>query len=145
MIHRSKKDSWLILIILTSVLIPLATGIFLLTATNVNRPLGWALFIIGANTGLVILLLTYPLRYEILPSQLKVRCGLRRWHIPLASIQEVRPTRNPKSAPAWSLDRVQIDYVIDGERRSLLISPKDKSAFMREIANARAHLEAETS
>lgn len=142
MIHRSKKDTWLILIIFASVLIPLATGIFLLIGTDVDGPLGWALFIIGANTGLVILLLTYPLRYEILPSQLKVRCGLMRWLIPLASIQEVRPTRNPKSAPAWSLDRVQIDYLVDGRTRSLLISPEDKSAFMREIASARAQHEA---
>lgn len=137
MIHRSKKDTWVLLILL-SVLIPLAVGIFLLIGIDVNRSLGWSLFIIGANTGLVILLLTYPLRYEILPSQLTVRCGLMRWRIPLSSIQEIRPTRNPLSAPAWSLDRLQIDYSKNGERRSLLISPKDKSAFMREIASARA-------
>jgi hypothetical protein len=143
MIHRSKKDTWLVSLIFMSVLIPLILGIFLLVIRDANRSFGLALIIIGANTGLIILLLTYPLRYEILPSQLKVRCGLMRWRIPLSSIQEVRPTRKPTSAPAWSLDRVQIDYVIDGEKRSLLISPQDKSAFMREIASARARHKAE--
>jgi hypothetical protein len=137
LIHRSKKDAWLISLIWLSVLVPLSIGIPLLIASDVNRSLGLALTIIGANTGLTILLLTYPLRYEILPSELMVRCGLRRWHIPLSAIQEVRPTKNSSSAPAWSLDRLQIDYLEDGEKRSLLISPQDKSAFMRDIATAR--------
>jgi hypothetical protein len=137
MIHRSKKDTWLVSLILSSVLIPLLVGIFLLIATDVNQPLGWTLTIIGANTAIVILLLTYPLRYEIHPSELTVRCGLRRWRIPLSSILDVRPTRDSASAPAWSLDRVRIDYLKDGKACSLLISPKDKSAFMREIASVR--------
>jgi hypothetical protein len=140
-IHRSKKDAWLVSLIWLSVIIPLAIGIPLLIASDVSRSLGLALTIIGANTGLVILLLTYPLRYEILPSELTVRCGLKRWRIPLASIQEVRPTRNSSSAPAWSLDRVQIDYWQDGKTRSLLISPKDKSAFMQELASTRHQAE----
>ncbi len=137
MIHRSKKDAWLVSLIWLSVFVPLLVGIFILLASNAGRSLGLALTIIGANTGLVILLLTYPLRYEILPSELTVRCGLRCWRIPVSTIQGVRPTRNSSSAPAWSLDRLQIDYLKDGVTRSLLISPKDKSAFMREIASAR--------
>jgi Bacterial PH domain len=137
LIHRSKKDAWLVSLIWLSVLVPLMIGIPLLIASDVSRSLGLALTIIGANTALVILLLTYPLRYEILSSELTVRCGLRRWRIPLSSIQDVRPTRNSSSAPAWSLDRVQIDYLKDEETRSILISPKDKSAFMRELASAR--------
>lgn len=137
MIHHSKKDTWLVSLIWVSVLVPLAIGILLLLRRDGDKSLGWTLTTIGAVTGLVILLLTYPLRYEILPSELKVRCGLMRWRVPLASIQEVRPTKNPSSAPAWSLDRVQIDYLKDGETRSLLISPQDKSAFMRELESAR--------
>jgi Bacterial PH domain len=141
LIHRSKKDAWLVSLIWLSVLLPLLVGIFLLLASNAGRSLGLALTIIGANTGLVILLLTYPLRYEILPPELRVRCGLMRWRIPVSTIQDVRPTRNSSSAPAWSLDRVQIDYLKDGKTRSLLISPKDKSAFMREITSARGQAE----
>jgi membrane protein YdbS with pleckstrin-like domain len=136
-IHRSKKDIWLVSLIWLSVLVPLAIGILLLMRTGGDKSPGWTLTTTGVVTGLVTLLLTYPLRYEILPSELKVRCGLMRWRIPLASIQDVRPTKNPASAPAWSLDRVQIDYLKDGETRSLLISPEDKSAFMREIESAR--------
>jgi hypothetical protein len=138
MIHRSKKDTWLILLTWLGILVPLAIGIFFLIGTTLNQSLGLTLLVIGAVTGIVILLLTYPLYYEISPSELIVRCGLMRWRIPLSSIQDARPTRNPLSAPAWSLDRVQIDYLKDGETRSLLISPKDKSAFMREIESARA-------
>jgi hypothetical protein len=141
LIHRSKQDTWFVSLIWLSVLVPLAIGILLLIRADGDKSLGWSLTVIGAVTGLVVLVLTYPLWYEILPSELRVRCGLMRWRIQLASIQDVRLTRNSSSAPAWSLDRVQIDYLKDGETRSLLISPKDQSAFMREIKEARRQVE----
>ncbi len=40
-----------------------------------------------------------------------------RGKIPLAAIDEVRPTRNPMSAPAGSLDRLRIDYSHHGQKR----------------------------
>jgi len=90
----------------------------------------------GAVTLLVVLLTTYPLDYEITETELIARCGLMRWRVPLAEIQEVRPTRNPASAPAWSLDRLRIDYLKGARPRVLLISPPDKVAFMRDLADA---------
>lgn len=141
MIHRSKKDLWLVSIVSVSILIPLAVGIYLLLGTGADRASALTLVFISAFTCLIVLLLTYPLRYEVTPAQLRVRCGVMRWLIPLSSIEEVRPTRNPQSAPTWSLDRLQIDYLKNGERRSLLISPEDKSAFIRDVASVAPDLE----
>src|SRR5690606_34291240 len=47
-----------------------------------------------------------------------------------AAIEEVYPTRNPLSAPAWSLDRLAVRYRT-GQRRGLaLISPARQDAFL---------------
>ncbi|PYS44061.1 MAG: hypothetical protein DMF71_05100 [Acidobacteria bacterium] len=54
-------------------------------------------------------------------------------HIPLGAIDEVRPDRNPASAPAWSLDRLRIDYRSDDQPVSILISPADKVLFMQDL------------
>ena len=63
-----------------------------------------------------------------------------RSHIPLASIDEVEPVRNPLGAPAWSLDRLRVDYRKNGQRTFVLISPDDKLAFMQELSRANADL-----
>jgi hypothetical protein len=66
-----------------------------------------------------------------------------RWRVPLSSIEEVRPSRNPASAPTWSLDRLRVGYVKRGEQRALYVSPEDKAAFMRDLADAAPGLEFE--
>ena len=46
----------------------------------------------------------------------------------------IRPTRNPLSSPALSLDRLRIDY---GSGRSIMVSPEDKDKFIGDIEDAR--------
>ena len=111
MVHYSKKDSWLIGFILAGSIIPLALGLFFLLAGGPNRNAGYLLLVIGVMEVVVILILTYPLYYEVTTSELIVRCGvLMNRHIPLGAIDEVQPDRNAVSSPAWSLDRLRIDY-----------------------------------
>jgi hypothetical protein len=44
---------------------------------------------------------------------------------------------NPLSSPAFSLDRIDVRYTNDrGRDRSILISPVDREAFMRDCARA---------
>ena len=135
MVYRSKKDWWLVALVWVGVLVPFAIGSYTLVARGGNNLAGWTLLVISTFTGVLVLLLTYPLYYEITASKLIVRCGVVvRKEIPLSSIVEARPTRNPLSAPAWSLDRLQIDYKKAGGVSSLLISPADKLGFLRELA-----------
>jgi hypothetical protein len=110
-IHYSKKDWWLVGLVLASIVVPLFVGVLLLLlpATNQNHEPARSLLIIGAVTGATVLLLTYPLYYLVTASELIVRCGVwLRQHISLAAIDEVTPERNPASAPAWSLDRLRV-------------------------------------
>jgi len=135
MVHYSKKDSWLIGFILAGSMIPLVLGLFFLFVGGPNRNAGYLLLVIVVVEGVVMLLLTYPLYYEVTTSELIVRCGvLMNRHISLGAIDEVQPDRNAVSSPAWSLDRLRIDYRKNGERVSLLISPESKAAFMQELS-----------
>ncbi len=142
MVYRSKKDWWLVALVWVGVLIPFAIGIYILIARGGNNLAGWTLLVISTFAGALVLLLTYPLYYEITASKLIVRCGVVvRREIPLSSIVEAQPTRNPLSAPAWSLDRLQIDYKKESRVSSVLISPQDKRGFLRELASRAGGLE----
>lgn len=61
---------------------------------------------------------------------LLVRCGPFRWRIPLEQIFAVGDTDSVRSAPAMSMDRLEIRYADDAR---MLISPRDKAGFLAEL------------
>lgn len=69
-------------------------------------------------------------RYTLTDTELVVQSGPFRWRVTLADITDVRPTHNPLSSPALSLDRLQIAY---GKGREILISPEERDEFLREL------------
>jgi Bacterial PH domain len=141
MVYRSKKDLWLFGLVWGAALAPLAVGLFQLLAPGGNVALGWALVRAGVVAAAAVLFTTYPLEYEIASGVLTARCGLMRWRVPLDSIEEVRPSRNPASAPTWSLDRLRVEYSKGGSPRTLYVSPEDKAAFLRDLADSAPGLE----
>ena len=64
--------------------------------------------------------------------QLVVRSGLFKWRISINEIWDITPTSDPIASPALSLDRLRITY---GKNKSVLISPRDKDAFLAEIGS----------
>jgi hypothetical protein len=141
MVYRSKKDLWLFGLVWGAVLAPLAVGLFNVVAPGGNVELGWALVRVGVVTAAAVVFTTYPLEYEIAAGLLTARSGFMRWRVPLSSIQEVRPSRNPASAPAWSLDRLRVEYLKGGSTRTLYLSPEDKAAFLHGLADSTPGLE----
>jgi hypothetical protein len=141
MVYRSKKDLWLLGLVWGAVLSPLAIGLFNVFAPVGNVEVGWVLVRAGVVAAAAVIFTTYPLNYEIAAGELVARCGLMRWRVSLDSIQEVRPSRNPASAPAWSLDRLRIEYIKGGSTRTLYISPEDKSAFLFDLVDSTPGLE----
>lgn len=89
---------------LTALLITLLIGIFF----------GWAWF----QTG-----------YEVTEDELIVKTGFTKAVIPIASIYKLTKTYNPTSAPALSLNRIQVLY--NKGMGIALISPKDRQAFVQ--------------
>ncbi|WP_215226641.1 PH domain-containing protein [Echinicola shivajiensis] len=62
---------------------------------------------------------------------LKVKCGfiINKWY-DIDKIRSISKTNNLISSPAPSLDRIEIAY---GKNGYLVISPKDKMGFSREL------------
>lgn len=141
MVYRSKKDLWLLGLVWGAVLAPLAIGLFNVFAPVGNVEVGWVLVRAGVIAAAAVIFTTYPLNYEIAAGELVARCGFMRWRVSLDSIQEVRPSRNPASAPAWSLDRLRVEYTKGGSTRTLYISPEDKSAFLFDLVDSTPGLE----
>ncbi len=69
--------------------------------------------------------------YTVEGNTLRIQCGfLYNDRIDISSIQQISETNNPLSSPATSIDRLEIRY---GQSGMVLISPKEKQAFIREI------------
>ena len=121
MYFQSKRDGWLgwifwIVISLPPVLL-IKEGhyFYVLYCLPIALFLGWIWF----RTG-----------YTVTENDLEIKSGLIYMKIPLKEIKTIRKSRNPFSAPALSLDRLEIKY---GDYRKVIISPEDKKGFIRAI------------
>lgn len=159
--YHSKKDPGLVALAWGGILIPFIPAILLLILPmilpGISRGLmiglmiiGGLLLFMGIALGAFLLSLTAPMYYEITPTTLRVRSGSHYLEIALNSIQQVFPSRYPlsspkskinRNSPAWSLDRLQVDYRTDGHVRFVLISPEDQLRFMQNLAENAEELE----
>ena len=135
--YKSKKGILMMIIIWGSVIATLGAGlIFLVTGIpdniSPNIILGISLLITGFILLLIYFLFILPIKYIITNLELIVKSGILRWKIPLASIKEICPTRNPLSSPALSFDRLSILY---GRHQIILISPENREDFLNELKN----------
>jgi hypothetical protein len=148
MIHYAKVDRWVAVVLGGAALGEFVAGTTVLVAglwTGNPTPtaaLGISAILFGSGVFLSLMLWgCYHIRYVVTPSDLVVHCGPFRTTLPLDTILEVFPTRNPISAPAPSLDRLQISYrKKSGGKWFALISPVDKEAFVRDLASAAPRL-----
>lgn len=132
--YPSKIDWWLGLVL---ALAPLACLVGALATVRAGEGIvvsfGGIAFITAIYLGLV-----FPMRYGVDDESLVVRFGLVRHRIAIAGITEVRPTRNPLSSPALSLDRLRIEYA---GGKAIMISPREREAFLADLGT-RAKLRA---
>ena len=116
-------------------LLPLGAGTIgcAILGAKFHEPLGWVvsfLLLIAVCFVVWIYRATY---YEVNGNQLYIRSGPFTWHIATDEIHSVLPSGSMLSSPALSLDRVEIQY---GQRRSILVSPAHRSAFLEALAKA---------
>jgi hypothetical protein len=132
MAYKSKKDIWIIVVIVASIIITLFAGASLI----LFAPGIWDRFIgmIVLLAALVPVLLTTPVSYTIDSQSIHIRGGWTNWTIPIKRILAIRPARNWIASPALSRDRLEIEYIV-GKRTSLLsISPERTRQFLEELA-----------
>jgi hypothetical protein len=128
MIQRfpSKVDAWLVALLVVFLALPVVITAPGIAAGGIPaRTL--LLLVLPAALVLWIFTTTY---YVLSDDELIVRSGPLNRRIPLKAIVSVRPTRNPLSSPALSLDRLEIDY----GKSCILISPKHKEEFLQALA-----------
>ena len=133
MIFNSAYDTWLQIVLWISNLVMIGGIAMLLIEPGVMSIV--VSIILAASLVLVlsIQLVTY---YRIDDDALFIRSGPFHWSIPLASISEVTPTDDPTSGPALSMRRLRIDYVIDGKKAEVLLSPEDQAGFLKALTGA---------
>lgn len=128
-VHRSKVDNWLVVVLLIAMAVSLAASLLVLATTPIGTGVWIAVPTVAFGAGLPLWLLLAT-EYALDGRYLRVRSGPMKWTIALADIERISATRNPLSSPALSLDRLRIDY---GKGRFLMISPRDRQAFLAEI------------
>lgn len=113
-------------------------GLVLLAAVPALLKPGKGQFIIMIAVILFVGWIWFGTGYEILDDELRIRCGPFRQRIPLQEIKEIKKTRSPLSAPACSLDRMEIKY---GKSKRVMISPADKENFINTIVEKSPHIQ----
>jgi uncharacterized membrane protein YdbT with pleckstrin-like domain len=90
---------------------------------------GW--IAVGVVLLVVALFITIiiPCRYTLTDDGLLIQSGLIKTKIDYRRMRDVKPSRNPLSAPALSLRRVKIKL----DRGFALISPKHRDEFIVEL------------
>jgi hypothetical protein len=131
--YKSKVDWWLAPLLAIPPVAALVSALFAIRSGDAGEiavGVGAVMFVAAIYGGVV-----FPMRYGIGDERLTVRFGLIRQHVELADIVEVRPTRNPLSSPALSLDRLHIQYG-RGFFKAVMISPALREEFLADLADS---------
>jgi len=129
-VYPSKRDAWLVAVLWGGVVAVLGS-VFTLWSNPEPLASRVVMTVLLGAVAVLILWITYGTQYTLTAHELLIRSGPFRWRIALREIIEGFPTSNPVSGPACSLDRLCVRYGIG--RRSILISPQDKEAFLGEL------------
>ena len=139
-VFESKRDAWIVALIWVGALTAVYAASAQFTRAGPFLPRAGMLVLLASAAAFMIWVL-YSTDYTLTDERLLIRCGPFRYRVPLLEIDSVRPSRNPLSSPACSLDRLLIKWN-DGRRR-ILISPSRKSDFLRELGSRCAQLKPE--
>ena len=121
---RSRIDAWIGGVILFGMLLSAALTIGLLLQKGIASLATVPLLVAGLSLWLLV-----DTWYGIDDKELIVRHGPFRTSVPISNIRAIRPTRTVVSAPALSLDRLEVIHATG----TLVISPLDQVNFIRVI------------
>lgn len=122
-VYKSKVDGWLVAVIygvLAVVFVPMTVLDF-----------QWIGAVIGVVTVAFVSLVMFGFRYRIADGMLTIKCCcFTAGKCDVQKMVSIRPTRTCLSAPAASLDRLEIRL---GKRGTVIVSPRDKQAFIAHL------------
>lgn len=140
MFFRSTVDSWIYVFAISLPLIVIRA----VAPALANADVSTILYSVLAIAPLVLipawlLISTY---YRVDSAIMRVQAGPFSWSVPLDQIRTVTAERSLSAAPSLSANRLRIDY---GRQRSILVSPKNRAAFIAAIGHEPADVLTETS
>lgn len=129
MTFKSKIDIWLGGVLL---LVPIITFGAALTEPSLA-----AILVAVAITALIAYLVIAT-KYVIDGESLFIHGGIIKREIPVQKITGLRKTRNPLSAPALSIDRIEITY--QPGMQIMLVSPAEKEFFIETLVKINGNI-----
>ena len=128
-VFTSKIDLWLAFLILGSGLLLILVPVWewMYNDSSTRRILFISLLTIPG--AILLLLIFFNIKYSLSEDELFVKNGFSTQSIPLKDITHIIPTNSMLSAPALSLDRIEIKY----KGGNIVISPKDREGFYNAI------------
>ncbi len=109
-----------------------------LILSQMNGPNPVAIVALGFSIALIAWLYVST-EYTVTDEGLRVRSGPLFYRVDARKIERVRPTRTILSAPALSLDRLEVS----GAFGSVVVSPADKHGFIRALQSVAPHIRLE--
>ncbi len=130
--YPTKVDLWLLLLVAAGMLV----GTLAVVAAGIETG-EWVVAGVFVLIWVFVGALAWPVEYVLSDEELVVRSGVIRWRVPLAEFVSIAATRDPTSAPAWSLDRLKITY----GKKTIMISPGRREEFLDDLEQRvkRAH------
>lgn len=135
MVHKSKIDWWMGILLVIFPVLSLSTTVYFAINGSMEDAI-WML-ISFLTFALIYIALVFPLEYRIEEDILVIRYGFVKSKIEYDKIKSVKATRSLLSAPALSLDRLAIDC---GDAFPVLVSPKSKIDFLKDLSTKTPHL-----
>ena len=124
-VFTSKIDFWLAFLIFGSSLLLILAPLWEWIYNDISiRRMAFISFL-TVPIALLLLVLFFNIKYTLKDRALLVKNGFFTQSISLEYITHINPTNSVLSAPALSLDRIEIKY----KGGSIVISPKDKDEF----------------
>lgn len=122
-VYRSKVDIWLLVVLFVSLFSAPAVMLF-------QGQFEWGAVIIMGIVWVFVLWMLYDTKYIIKGEVLIIKCCFLRETYPIKTIKKIARTRSLLSAPAASLDRIQISG-----KRDAIISPVRRAEFLKDLLN----------
>lgn len=97
----------------------------------------WIKIVILSPIGFCLMWIWFKTGYTIRDNFLKIQYGPFKWKIKINEIDSIRETRNPFTAPALSMDKVEINYA---KFKTVAISPKDKMEFISQLRKQNSNI-----
>ena len=145
MVYRSKVDAWFYFIVIGMCILMGNSLIQVCLTKSVGAIIFTAIIILSVITLLLgILFRTY---YVFEEDGIRIRCFIFcNVVIPYESIISVKPTYNPVSSSALSLDRLEVKFMRPNHRPDIaLISPIHRDDFIKEVQQRQTMLQKERS